>query len=675
MGWNMDALTPPRMERLLAEQRWVRRLAQSLVVDPGTAEDLEQETWVRAARGRGEEPRSPRAWLGTVLRRLAGRHRRTDLRREVREARVARPERTPATDDLAARAEVHARIAHAVLALGEPWRTTILLRYFEDLPPRDVAARLGVPVATVRTRVVRGLELLRARLGEKDGGGGRSWLPGVATIGGGGEPAGPVAPDPASAVGGLVMGAKGKVAVIAVWIIVGATLGTTALWLVANGERDGVPRGESAGAPSGSGSRPGSGPPPSLAAAGPPPPSRPDVGRSAASSAVAAADELPEPLRGRGLVPVRVWTTDESGRRTPAHQLRVHGTSAGSMFISGEFAPGRVAVPTARPLDVWWLAAEAGLVWTPDLVLPVDPADRPEVELGAGVAVRLRFVDTGGAELSRDDVSLRRSGASNCRIVPAAELSVPAPGVRSDRRRLAPTVAKLASSVVWDGRGARLEHRLAPGAYVLVLDRDVRAPVAVEVSVTSETREIAVDVRLPSIGGSRRVRVLEAESGDPLVGAVAVAAAALGPVPCFIDGPSALRPFDDGVEATLAAGDAGLPLLWWIFAEGRAAFVGAASAAPDNEPSLPLRIPRTAIVEGRVVDAGGVPVVGTEVRWDFSGQTRSTKTVEGGRYRLELPVVGPSVDVVWVEDLARGAGRRGSARVSPGSTATLDFGP
>ena len=38
----------------------------------------------------------------------------------------------------------------------------ILLRYYEDLPPREVAHRLGVPVKTVNSRITRGLERLRA---------------------------------------------------------------------------------------------------------------------------------------------------------------------------------------------------------------------------------------------------------------------------------------------------------------------------------------------------------------------------------------------------------------------------------------------------------------------------------------------------------------------------------
>jgi hypothetical protein len=61
-----------------------------------------------------------------------------------------------------------------VLALEEPYRETVLLRYFENLPPRAIARRLAVPVETVRTRLKRALETLRARL-DRDYGARGAW--------------------------------------------------------------------------------------------------------------------------------------------------------------------------------------------------------------------------------------------------------------------------------------------------------------------------------------------------------------------------------------------------------------------------------------------------------------------------------------------------------------------
>src|SRR5262245_40540411 len=55
-------------------------------------------------------------------------------------------------------------LVESVLALPEGERTAILLRYFEGLAAEEIARRSGVPSATIRSRVQRGLERLRERL-------------------------------------------------------------------------------------------------------------------------------------------------------------------------------------------------------------------------------------------------------------------------------------------------------------------------------------------------------------------------------------------------------------------------------------------------------------------------------------------------------------------------------
>jgi hypothetical protein len=66
--------------------------------------------------------------------------------------------------------EQHRRVVEALLELNDSTRTSILLRYLEGLAPRDIAARSGEPVETVRTRIKRGLATLRSRLDEREGG-------------------------------------------------------------------------------------------------------------------------------------------------------------------------------------------------------------------------------------------------------------------------------------------------------------------------------------------------------------------------------------------------------------------------------------------------------------------------------------------------------------------------
>src|SRR5262249_44606152 len=115
---------------------------------------------------------SPRGWLAGVLRRRAAFRFRSQSRRARHETLAVRDDAVAGTDDLVAEAEIHARVVQSVLALPEPERSAVLLRFFEGLPPRVIAARTGVPVATVRSRVRRALERLRARLGDE---GGAAW--------------------------------------------------------------------------------------------------------------------------------------------------------------------------------------------------------------------------------------------------------------------------------------------------------------------------------------------------------------------------------------------------------------------------------------------------------------------------------------------------------------------
>ncbi|HEX6886436.1 MAG TPA: sigma-70 family RNA polymerase sigma factor, partial [Planctomycetota bacterium] len=148
----------------------LRRLARGLVFDEARAKDVVQEAWLAAVRRR-PAPEGLRAWLAEAVRRIARSTGRDELRRARREERAARPEALPSAAEASARIEVLRRLLAALDALEEPYRTAIVLRYFDDLPPRRIAARLGLPVNTVRTHVRRGLEKLRRALDGPDGAG------------------------------------------------------------------------------------------------------------------------------------------------------------------------------------------------------------------------------------------------------------------------------------------------------------------------------------------------------------------------------------------------------------------------------------------------------------------------------------------------------------------------
>jgi RNA polymerase sigma-70 factor (ECF subfamily) len=162
-------------ETLLSHAAWMRRLARSLVKDDAQADDVVQDAVVAAMRAPPRDAVALPAWLATTVRNGAKQLWRGESRRAARESAGARPEATPSTVEVVARAEEHGLVVQAVLALEEPYRSTLLLRFYDDLPPRDVAARTGVPVETARARIRRGLEQLRGRLDRAHGGDGKAW--------------------------------------------------------------------------------------------------------------------------------------------------------------------------------------------------------------------------------------------------------------------------------------------------------------------------------------------------------------------------------------------------------------------------------------------------------------------------------------------------------------------
>lgn len=146
---------------------WLRRLAFSLVRDAHAADDIAQETWLKAIERRPESGVSLRAWLTTVARNFARLRHRRSSRRGPETSFEEGDGGAPPTVDVVARAEGARRLVGAVLALDEPYRTTVLLRYAERLSSAEIARRTGVPEGTVRWRLKRGIDTLRVVLDDR----------------------------------------------------------------------------------------------------------------------------------------------------------------------------------------------------------------------------------------------------------------------------------------------------------------------------------------------------------------------------------------------------------------------------------------------------------------------------------------------------------------------------
>jgi RNA polymerase sigma-70 factor (ECF subfamily) len=218
--------TPVPLDTLLAHREWVRALARSLVHDEHRADDVEQETWRMALERPPRHAASLRAWFGTVVRNAArGAGRRAASRARFESMAVTRAG-VPSPDEVVAEAEVQHRLVEAVLALDEPYRTAVLLRWFQGLETSEIAARCGEPVETVRTRLKRAVERLRRRMEVELGDDRDAWLLLLWGHCAPPKPTGTGAP-PLSAAGGLAMGAATKVSAAAAAAIVLAALAWT----------------------------------------------------------------------------------------------------------------------------------------------------------------------------------------------------------------------------------------------------------------------------------------------------------------------------------------------------------------------------------------------------------------------------------------------------------------
>jgi RNA polymerase sigma factor (sigma-70 family) len=152
------------VETVRAEGAWLRRLAVALTGGQAAADDALQETWLA---GVAHPPRSggaPGGWLRVVLRNAARKGARADVRRQAREAHASGEHGVPSIEELAVRLEAQQLVAQLVMRLEEPYRTTVLLCYYEGLAPIEIASRQAVPPGTVRWRLKHALDQLRAQL-------------------------------------------------------------------------------------------------------------------------------------------------------------------------------------------------------------------------------------------------------------------------------------------------------------------------------------------------------------------------------------------------------------------------------------------------------------------------------------------------------------------------------
>jgi len=148
--------------------------ALRLTRDAASAQDLVQDTFVKALRAAGQF--SPgtnlRAWLFTILhntfrnaRRDAGRDPVEVDSEVVDEAPALAPGDDPET--LLLRASAGLEIKAALEGLPQVYRQAVWLRDVEEFSYAEIAQMLDVPIGTVMSRIARGRRRLFARLTAK----------------------------------------------------------------------------------------------------------------------------------------------------------------------------------------------------------------------------------------------------------------------------------------------------------------------------------------------------------------------------------------------------------------------------------------------------------------------------------------------------------------------------
>ncbi len=158
-----------KLDALLAETDWLLALARQLVRDEDRAQDLFQDTLLASIRDRKQVKGPLRPWLQRVAQHLAIGGSRRDGRRQRREVAAAQSEAVPSVTETFERFDLHKSVMGSVDGMKEHYRTVVLLRFWEDLPPREIAARLGEPVETIKTRLKRAMKILRVELDQQHG--------------------------------------------------------------------------------------------------------------------------------------------------------------------------------------------------------------------------------------------------------------------------------------------------------------------------------------------------------------------------------------------------------------------------------------------------------------------------------------------------------------------------
>lgn len=151
-------------EMFRAEGASLVRLARLFVDDRNAAEDLVQEAFIRLARNvhRIQETARAPAYLRSIVLNLTRDHNRRGLVSMRHRLPIGDP--APGVEDEIDIRDDQRRVLGALRDLPARQRVCLVLRYYDELGPDEIAATLGLSRNSVKTHLQRGLAALETRL-------------------------------------------------------------------------------------------------------------------------------------------------------------------------------------------------------------------------------------------------------------------------------------------------------------------------------------------------------------------------------------------------------------------------------------------------------------------------------------------------------------------------------
>lgn len=157
--------------------RGIYRLTLRMVGNPTDAEDMTQETFVKAyaALAQFDTAQKFTTWLYAIASHLCIDHARkrrvptVAWEEEDSEGGIISlvdrlPDDAPQPDEVLERSELSAQVQRAVLSLPPKYRAVVVLRHIEDLSIEEIAKTLDMPQGTVKTNLFRARDMLAKKL-------------------------------------------------------------------------------------------------------------------------------------------------------------------------------------------------------------------------------------------------------------------------------------------------------------------------------------------------------------------------------------------------------------------------------------------------------------------------------------------------------------------------------